>query len=57
MRMGVIEEVGGGDGGQSKIRSWRRVIVMRGKGRGVTGKSALAVEIAILFPELTLISI
>ena len=30
MRMGVIEEVGGGDGGQSKIRSWRRVIVMRG---------------------------
>ena len=35
MRMGVIEEVGGGDGGQSKIRSWRRVIVMRGVSRGV----------------------
>ena len=46
--------------GQSKIRSWRRAIAMRGLSRGVcgvTGKSALAVEIAILFPELTLISI
>ena len=41
--MGVIEEVGGGDGGQSKIRSWRRVIVMRGVSgiNGVIGVMSL----------------
>ena len=67
VRMGVMEEIRRRINkikrerwGQSKIRSWRRAIVMRGLSRGVcgvTGKSALAVEIAILFPELTLISI